>query len=159
MIRILAALLLLVAPISYAGELHTVCTVPADLTMPDGTVIHGLFHSMTSKNGKLTNVGVAAPGSVDAVITGKGKTFLVWAEPSILTKEVFADFQDKINAYVAYASDGRLAKQYPDAKDNKVIIYLVLFCKQPPGRLDNLRSISPQMEKAGFGFVIREDYK
>lgn len=52
-------------------------SVPKDLVMPDGAVISGVFARMTDKDGKLSGVGVDAPGSVDAVIVGKGKTFLV----------------------------------------------------------------------------------
>jgi hypothetical protein len=132
---------------------------PTDLVMPDGIVVPGLFARMTHEDGKLSGVGVEAPGTVDAVIAGKGQTFLVWAEPSILTKEAFPRFQDKINAYVAYALDGRLVKQYPDAANTRLVIYLVLLNGQPEGRLESLRSVAPQLKQAGVEFVVREQYK
>jgi hypothetical protein len=132
---------------------------PTDLVMPDGVVVSRLFAHMTHKDGVLSGVGVEAPGTLDAVVVGKGQTFLVWAEPSILTKEAFPRFEEKINTYVAYALDGRLVKQYPDAANTELIIYLVLLNAQPDGRLESLRSVAPQLKQAGFEFVVREQYK
>jgi hypothetical protein len=149
---------LLVSAISNGQVPPAVSKIPSDLTMPDGTTIHGLFDRMTRADGKLVGVGVQAPGVVDAVISGKGMTFLVWVEPNTLTKELFQNFQDKVNAYVAYARDGRLIAQYPDAANTKLVLYLVLLVEQAPGRLDNIRSIAPQLKEMSLELVIREQY-
>jgi hypothetical protein len=150
---------LLVPAISNGQVPPAVSKIPSDLSMPDGTMVHGLFDRMTRADGKLVGVGAEAPGVVDAVITGKGKTFLVWVEPTILTKELFANFQSKVNAYVAYARDGRLIAQYPGAADTKLVLYLVLLVKQPPGRLENIRSMAPQLKEMSLELVIREQYE
>jgi hypothetical protein len=145
--------------VAHAEGPSVVPHIPESLVMPDGARIRGFFNKLTQKDGQLTGVGVAAPGVVDGVIVGKGETFLVWIEPSVLTKEAFPRFQDKVNAYAAYALDGRLVKQYPDTVGTKLVIYIVLLSAQPEGRLDNLRSVAPQLKTLGLDLSIREEYK
>jgi hypothetical protein len=151
-----AVALVLFTSAAFGEQPSVMCSHPTDLIMPDGARIPGLFDRFTKSNGQLTGVGVEAPGTVDAVIVGKGQTFLVWVEPTVLTTETFNNFQSKVNAYVVYALDGRLVKQYPDSKGTKLVIYLTLLCKQSDARLENLRSIAPQLKQAGLEFVIND---
>jgi hypothetical protein len=156
---LLLIILFLVSAIANGQVPPAVSRIPSDLPMPDGTMIHGLFDRMTREEGKLVGVGVVAPGVVDAVITGKGKTFLVWVEPTILTRELFENFQNKVNAYVAYARDGRLIAQYPGAANTELVLYLVVLVEQPPGRIENIRSMAPQLKEMSLELVIREQYE
>ena len=153
---LLVAVLIFLASTAYGEAPPRMCTNPTDLVMPDGARIPKLFDRFTKKNGQLTGVGVEAPGTVDAVIVGKGQTFLVWVEPTVLTQEAFNNFQSKVNAYVAYALDGRLVKQYPDSKGTTPVIYLTLLCKQSDARLENLRSIAPQLKQVGLEFMVND---
>lgn len=75
-----------------------------------------------------------------------GRFLLVMVEPRPWdgSDARLAQLQDKVNAYLAYALDGQLAREYPDA--SLAGLTLLLRCIEPPDAM--VRGLVPPLRDA-----------
>jgi hypothetical protein len=73
--------------------------------------------------------GIDFPHAVDLVTEGSESVQLVLVEARALVEGDAPALQKKLNAYLSYALDGGLAKQFPGAAAKQICIRIDLYLK------------------------------
>lgn len=60
--------------------------------------------------------------------------------------------QDKLNTYLSYIESGQVLKDYPNAKNNKIVISIVGKFEPSNKGLHFFNMVRDTLEKAGYGF-------
>ena len=104
--------------------------------------------------------GVSDPDVIDLIAynphTDVVTLYMVETRPWGEGGERIPDLRAKLETYLAYAGDGRLARDYPQAAGKP--LRFQIECRDPPGKLEGefLREVrAARLEPEGIRLVIR----
>ncbi len=104
----------------------------------------------------MTDSGIEYTEKLDLVTEGNDYVNLVIVQTNEFTDDLFQNFQDKLNSYLAFALDGQLYKSYPETKGKQVRITMDIYCSISESALSLLQRAKEAVQTKGIDFFWEE---